>query len=771
MKRITALFLACLLILSFPLCSHAEYRPLTGEYRITQALQQGDELDVLIKLTSTDGVGGGLFTLVYERANQDYIEFIDFVEYYGKDEYVIVANDNHDDQVTVNVVSKNNDNTNTEAYFVAKFKCVNEAAKNKLAIKVNCEEVIDSAGTILTHPNAHCRVAAAAVNGEYDTDVPPKDPDSDTETDTSTTEDTSTGTDTSSAEDTSTGTDTSSVEDTNTETDTSTWEDTSSDTDTAVGSYKITLIGNNCTLIDSEGNSNPTQIISEPFGGISLFDLFGLGQTASFKAVPDEGYILTGDDNIAVEGDYSTVYALISDIQTYTFEYTINGIKSDLTVTVTAVPINDTETDTDTNTNTDTDTNTATDADTEDDTDKDTDESDGAFTITLIGNNCTFIDSDGEPCPSQVKSEKLFNTGTDFFGFLNLGESATLRIAANEGCSMVGQDEITVEGDYLQAFVTGYDYENKITEYYIFGITSDLTVTATAALPQTDTDTDTNTNTETDVNTDTDTDTQEGSYTITLIGINCTFVDSDGNPCPSQIKSTPLGSFGFFDFLDLGESALIKAVPNEGYNLNGKDSIVIEGDYSNVIPLLADIQTKAYEYSINGIKSDLTVTVTAVAEVVTDTDTPEPDTDTNTDTETPKDTPEPGTDTNTDTEKPKDTPEPGTDTNTDTETPKDTSDPGSEKPKDPNDTDTDKPKKDYIYGDVNIDSKITAKDSLLVLRYTIMLAKFDDEIQLTLADVSGDGKITAADSMAILRYSISMHTSSRTGEVLSVLDD
>ena len=49
-----------------------------------------------------------------------------------------------------------------------------------------------------------------------------------------------------------------------------------------------------------------------------------------------------------------------------------------------------------------------------------------------------------------------------------------------------------------------------------------------------------------------------------------------------------------------------------------------------------------------------------------------------------------------------------------------------------------------------------------------MLATLKDEIQLTLADVSGDGKITAADSMAILRYSISMHTSSRTGEVLSV---
>ena len=68
----------------------------------------------------------------------------------------------------------------------------------------------------------------------------------------------------------------------------------------------------------------------------------------------------------------------------------------------------------------------------------------------------------------------------------------------------------------------------------------------------------------------------------------------------------------------------------------------------------------------------------------------------------------------------------------------------------------------YMYGDVNMDGKITARDSLLVQRYSISLTKFDDT-QVMLADVSEDGRVTAADSLAILRYSISLPTKSITG--------
>ena len=88
-----------------------------------------------------------------------------------------------------------------------------------------------------------------------------------------------------------------------------------------------------------------------------------------------------------------------------------------------------------------------------------------------------------------------------------------------------------------------------------------------------------------------------------------------------------------------------------------------------------------------------------------------------------------------------------TDTQTDTET----------------ETDTPDPEK-YMYGDVNMDGKISASDALLVQRCAISLVKFNDDVQMILADVNDDGRVTAADCMAILRYSISLHTNTRTGQ-------
>ncbi len=60
-----------------------------------------------------------------------------------------------------------------------------------------------------------------------------------------------------------------------------------------------------------------------------------------------------------------------------------------------------------------------------------------------------------------------------------------------------------------------------------------------------------------------------------------------------------------------------------------------------------------------------------------------------------------------------------------------------------------------LLGDVDGDGKVSAKDALVILRYTINLAKLDDN-QLKLADVDGDGKVSAKDSMLIQRYTINL---------------
>ncbi len=60
-----------------------------------------------------------------------------------------------------------------------------------------------------------------------------------------------------------------------------------------------------------------------------------------------------------------------------------------------------------------------------------------------------------------------------------------------------------------------------------------------------------------------------------------------------------------------------------------------------------------------------------------------------------------------------------------------------------------------ILGDVDGDGKVSAKDALLILRYTINLTKLD-EGQLKVADVNGDGKVTNKDSMIIQRAAINL---------------
>ena len=60
---------------------------------------------------------------------------------------------------------------------------------------------------------------------------------------------------------------------------------------------------------------------------------------------------------------------------------------------------------------------------------------------------------------------------------------------------------------------------------------------------------------------------------------------------------------------------------------------------------------------------------------------------------------------------------------------------------------------------------------MLILRFTIGMKK-PDSIDLILAEVNGDGKVTAADSLAVLRYSVRLKSKGVTGEkvLLSVSD-
>ena len=93
----------------------------------------------------------------------------------------------------------------------------------------------------------------------------------------------------------------------------------------------------------------------------------------------------------------------------------------------------------------------------------------------------------------------------------------------------------------------------------------------------------------------------------------------------------------------------------------------------------------------------------------------------------------------------------GSDTNTDTDTNTET------------DTD-DKPKR--MYGDVDGDGKISAKDSMLVQRYAVKLKQLEG-IDLIAAEVNADGKVTAKDALEILRYTIHMSKNERIGTYIA----
>lgn len=78
--------------------------------------------------------------------------------------------------------------------------------------------------------------------------------------------------------------------------------------------------------------------------------------------------------------------------------------------------------------------------------------------------------------------------------------------------------------------------------------------------------------------------------------------------------------------------------------------------------------------------------------------------------------------------------------------------------------------RNYIYGDVNFDGEVTAKDRMLILRYISNLVTFDD-IQIKVADVNGDGKITQEDADCISKYRLGITDISKIGKTNTVCSE
>lgn len=78
--------------------------------------------------------------------------------------------------------------------------------------------------------------------------------------------------------------------------------------------------------------------------------------------------------------------------------------------------------------------------------------------------------------------------------------------------------------------------------------------------------------------------------------------------------------------------------------------------------------------------------------------------------------------------------------------------------------------RNYIYGDVDFDGEVTAKDRMLILRYISNLVTFDD-IQIKVADVNGDGKITQEDGDCISKYRLGITDISKIGKTNTVCSE
>ncbi len=83
----------------------------------------------------------------------------------------------------------------------------------------------------------------------------------------------------------------------------------------------------------------------------------------------------------------------------------------------------------------------------------------------------------------------------------------------------------------------------------------------------------------------------------------------------------------------------------------------------------------------------------------------------------------------------------------------------------PTDTPTDITSTDIPYGDVNSDTKIDAKDALLVLKYAVQKIELT-KVQKSAAEVDGKDGINAKDALEILKYSVKKITKFPIEEVV-----
>ena len=73
------------------------------------------------------------------------------------------------------------------------------------------------------------------------------------------------------------------------------------------------------------------------------------------------------------------------------------------------------------------------------------------------------------------------------------------------------------------------------------------------------------------------------------------------------------------------------------------------------------------------------------------------------------------------------------------------------------------PKTGKYYGDLDADNKITAADSLLVLRASVKLVSLTSK-QKTIADVDASGTVDSNDALFVLRYSVHLGNTGKTGQ-------
>lgn len=76
--------------------------------------------------------------------------------------------------------------------------------------------------------------------------------------------------------------------------------------------------------------------------------------------------------------------------------------------------------------------------------------------------------------------------------------------------------------------------------------------------------------------------------------------------------------------------------------------------------------------------------------------------------------------------------------------------------------------KKYIYGDVNMDNRVSVLDVTLIQKNRASLFEFDD-VQMKIADVNGDDKVTISDATCVQRYLVSEVTEgNRTNEEFEI---